>query len=91
MTYDRNQLFVNRVKLGDKTTEVTAFVDKELVFQKDVSPAHGLSMAETYIKAAMAALDDKPMNTPPKALREYPPHDPAFFDAGWVPHHGYHP
>ena len=28
---------------------------------------------------------------PPKALREYPPHDPAFFDAGWVPHHGYHP
>ena len=87
MIYDRNQLFATRFR-GEKTTEVRAYVNKEQVFQKDVSPADGLAMAETYIKTAMAALDD---NTPPKALREYPRHNPAHFWEGWVPQHGYHP
>ena len=79
MTYDRNQLFANRIRLGDKTTEVTAFVNKELVFTKDIAPADGLSMAETFIKAALAALDYKPMPAPQPR------------DGHWIAGHGYHP
>ena len=77
MTYDRNQFFVNRVRLGDKHTEITAFVNKEKVFEKTVSPALGLSMAETYIKAAMAALDSMPPDESPTMTN-------------WITRHGFH-
>ncbi len=48
-----------------------------------------LKKAAWYLDRELSHHDT--MNTPPNALREYPPHNPAFFSAGWVPGHGYHP